>query len=73
MFQLYHDFPWLIYQYSWSFYPNTSESVPHNPERQGGKPISTIFKVFGMTRPGIEPATSRTRGGRTTTTPPRRY
>ena len=26
----------------------------------------TIFKVFGMTRPGIEPGTSRTRSGRST-------
>ena len=34
---------------------------------------TTIFKVFGMTRQGIEPATSRTHCGRSTTTPARRY
>ena len=27
---------------------------------------SSIFKVFGMTRPGIEPATSRSQSGRST-------
>ena len=31
---------------------------------------STIFKVFGMTRPGIEPTTSRTPGEHSTTRPP---
>ena len=34
---------------------------------------STIFKVFGMTRPGIEPATSRSQSGRSTTEPLCRY
>ena len=31
---------------------------------------STIFEVFGITRPGIEPTTSRTPGEHSTTRPP---
>ena len=65
LFQLYHGVSWISYQYYWSNYPDTSQSVvmltpqPWVPRRAA---ISTTFTVFGMTRPGIEPATSRTRG-----------
>ena len=38
-----------------------------------GKDIYTIFKVFGMTRPEIEHATSRTRGGRSSTLPSSKF
>ena len=49
--QLYHGFSWVSYQYYWSIYPDTSQSVvmlapqPRAPK----KAIPTIFKVFGMT------------------------
>ena len=35
----------------------------HNPERRKGKAITKILNVFGMTRPGIERAASRTEAG----------
>ena len=55
------------YQYYWSIYPDTSQSVvmltpqPWAPRREA---ITTIIKVFGMTRSGIKRTASRTRAGR---------
>ena len=56
---LWHDIPpsHIILTLSWP--------VPIPSERAA----STIFKVFGMTRPGIEPATSLSQSGRSTTEP----
>ena len=64
--QLYHGVSWVRYRYFWSIYPDTSQSVVRlNPATQsakeGSRNITATVKVFGMTRPGIEPATSRSR------------
>ena len=61
MFQLYHGISWVSYQYYWSIYPDTSQSVtmltpqPWAPRKAA---ITTILKVFGMTQSGIKPVTS---------------
>ena len=63
-FQLYHSVYWVSYQYYWSIYLDTSQSVviltqqPWTPRRAA---IITSFKVFGMTRPGIEPGCATNR------------
>ena len=41
----------------------------HQPQYQGGKSITIILKAFSMTKPGMELATSRIRGGRSFTPP----
>ena len=63
MFQLYYGVSWVSYQYDWSIYPDTKQSVvmlTPQPWAQSRAAITTIFKGFGMTQPRIEPATSRT-------------
>ena len=35
----------------------------HKPGRQEGNPLLPVFKDFCPLRPGIEPTTSRSRGG----------
>ena len=55
--------------------PDTSQAfeMPYLPWAPRRAAITTIIKVFGMTRPGIDQAIFSTRIGRATTTPPRRY
>ena len=74
--QLYNGLSCVSYQYYWSIYPGTSQSavmLTQQPCALRKAAIITIYQVFGMTLPGIRPATSRTRGGRSTTAPPRRF
>ena len=49
----------------------TSNSIPETLSSNEGSHYFH-FKVVGMTRPGIEPATSRTHGGRSIITTSRR-
>ena len=54
---------WLSYQYYWFIYHNTNQSVvmlTPQPWVSSRVAITTILKVFGMTRPGIESMTSQT-------------
>ena len=44
-----------------------SQFFPFNTQRQARETLVPIFYIFGMTQPGFEPATSRTRSGRSTT------
>ena len=44
-----------------------SQCLPYNAERKVAVATGTIFNTFGMARPGFEPATSRSRSGRSTT------
>ena len=69
LFFIYKRFP--VFKYYWSFVswhqPVSRNANPkHWVSRRAA--ITSSFKVFSMTRSGIEPATSRTQGGRPTTT-----
>ena len=60
--------PVLLVHLSW----HLQDSHYANPETLKAD-ITTIFKVFDLIRAEIEPTTSRTRDGRITTTPIRKY
>ena len=71
LFRLYHGVSWVSYQFFWSIYPDTSKWVvrlTQQPWATRRAAITTMFEVFGTTRPGIEYAASRIQGGRSTTT-----
>ena len=59
--RLYHGVSWARYQYYWAIYPDISRIANH--ENRSAKEWSHCYYcylVFCMTRPWIEPATSRT-------------
>ena len=62
--KIYHGVSCVTYQCYWFIHPDTNaESEPNNPTLQGGKAFTSIFKMFGMAPPGIEPSTCRIRNG----------
>ena len=53
MFQLYHSIYWLSYQFYWSIYPDTSQSVaklinPATLSDKEGSHNTNIWQVFGI-------------------------
>ena len=49
IFQLYHGVSWVSYQYYWSIYPDTSQSVVMRAPRRSA--ITTIVKVLWSRKP----------------------